>query len=102
MQIEFKDRARYQLIRRTAGLHLKFRAGKEERPVLCQLEAGSILTAVGKWLTLPSITRVECNGTLYAVFTQDLKDCGKKLAHGSVPNRSLQSAKFGNSNSTSL
>jgi len=61
-------------------LLLQFRAGREERPELCQLEAGNIVTAVGKWLTAPSMTTVECNGTLFAVFTQDLKDRGNEVA----------------------
>ena len=50
-------------IKRTPALHLKFRAGMEERLELCQLEAGNILTVVGRWLTLPSVTTVELNGT---------------------------------------
>lgn len=79
MQIEMTRRSKYQLHKGLPVLLLSHREGKQERPVLCRLDAGVVLELVGSWLKAPSMSTVRCAGKLYAAFTEDLEERGVRI-----------------------
>jgi hypothetical protein len=79
MQTEKARRAKYQLHKGLPVLLLSLQDGKQERPVLCRLRAGVVLELTGSWLRAPSMSTVQCDGKLYAAFTEDLEERGVRI-----------------------
>jgi hypothetical protein len=79
MQIEMARRAKYQLHKGLPVLLLSLHEGEQERPVLCRLHAGVVLELTGSWLRAPSMSTVQCDGQVYAAFTEDLEERGVRI-----------------------
>jgi hypothetical protein len=84
MPIKLTNGGRYELLRGLSVLRLSPKEGIEEKPVFCTLEAEMSLEIVGSWLKAPSMSEVECGGSLYAVFTQDLQERVRPIGHAGM------------------
>lgn len=80
MYREVAHPAKYQLRKVLPVLLLSLQKGKQERPVLCRLCAGQVLELMGLWLKAPSMSTVQCEGQIYAAFTQDLEERGVRIS----------------------
>jgi hypothetical protein len=93
MQIGLTNGIRYQILRGLSVLRLSPKMGmQEEKPVFCTLEADMSLEIVGSWLKAPSMSKVECGGALYAVFTEDLQERVRPIDHagGSIVTKTAE------------